>query len=221
MELKELILEHYSYQLRENAKAPESVPQFCREMEISEREFYQNFASFDVVEKSYWRSIIKGVIEAIESGDEFAKFSAQQRLLTFYYAFNEAILDHRSNMLTRFKDLDLWKRPVWLKGFEEEYRSFIKRIIEHGRESGEVAGRGKVSDVYPDGFYLMFRSIIDFNLKDDSEQYERTDAYIEKSVKLAFDVVRTQALDSAIDLARFLVPDMKWKSPFSEKASCS
>jgi hypothetical protein len=48
--------------------------------------------------------------------------------------------------------------------------------------------------------------VIDFSLKDDSRGYERTDAFIEKSVAVAFDLIRTQVVDSALDLARFLAP---------------
>ena len=43
-----------------------------------------------------------------------------------------------------------------------------------------------------------------FNLQDDSEGYERTDEFIEKTVKLAFELIRTQAIDSALDLGKFL-----------------
>jgi hypothetical protein len=41
---------------------------------------------------------------------------------------------------------------------------------------------------------------------DDSKGFERTDAFVEKSAAVAFDLIRTQALDSAVDLARFLLP---------------
>jgi hypothetical protein len=54
--------------------------------------------------------------------------------------------------------------------------------------------------------YLLLRSVIDFHVKDTSARYERSDAYVEKSVNLAFDLLRTQAIDSAFDLLRFLVP---------------
>ncbi|MEI7774534.1 MAG: hypothetical protein WCK17_07130, partial [Verrucomicrobiota bacterium] len=60
--------------------------------------------------------------------------------------------------------------------------------------------------LYPDAFYTHFRGVIDFSLKDDSRGYERTDAFIEKSVAVAFDLIRTQVVDSALDLARFLAP---------------
>jgi ubiquinone biosynthesis protein COQ9 len=50
--------------------------------------------------------------------------------------------------------------------------------------------------------------VISFLLKDESQRFERTDAFIEKTVAFAFDVIRTQAIDSAFDLARFLAPSV-------------
>lgn len=72
--------------------------------------------------------------------------------------------------------------------------------------SGEIAERGRFSSLYPNGLYAHFRGVIDFYLKDDSRNYERTDAFIEKTVAVAFDLIRTQVVDSALDLARFLIP---------------
>ncbi len=63
---------------------------------------------------------------------------------------------------------------------------------------------GPLSKTYPQGLFGHFVTAVEFNLADDSAGFERTDAYIEKSVKLAFDVIGTQALDSAFDLVRFL-----------------
>ena len=39
---------------------------------------------------------------------------------------------------------------------------------------------------------------------DDSAGFEKTDAFVEKSVNLAFDLIGKGALDSAIDFAKFL-----------------
>lgn len=211
METREKILTCYTQHLREEGRTPESIPRFCRDLEISERDFFSQFASFEAVEKAFWQELILDVIQRVESSEEFGTFDARQRLLTFLFAFNEKSLDVRTLMLMRFQNLDIWKKPSWSLGLEESYKEFVKRILDHGRVSGEVAGRGKVSGIYPEGFYLVFRAVIDFNMKDESSGFERTDAFIEKSVNLAFDVVRTQALDSALDLLRFLVPDLKWK----------
>jgi ubiquinone biosynthesis protein COQ9 len=61
--------------------------------------------------------------------------------------------------------------------------------------------------------YIHFRAVIAFLLKDESQRFERTDAFIEKTVAFAFDLIRTQAIDSGIDLARFLVPSAWGKLP--------
>jgi hypothetical protein len=70
----------------------------------------------------------------------------------------------------------------------------------------EIAERGRLSALYPEALYLHLRGAIDFNLRDESRGYERTDAFIEKTVAVAFDLLRTQVFDSALDLARFLIP---------------
>jgi hypothetical protein len=52
--------------------------------------------------------------------------------------------------------------------------------------------------------------VIDFHLRDSSPRYERTDAFIEKSTTVLFDLIGRQVLDSGFDLLRFLLP--KWTS---------
>jgi len=97
-------------------------------------------------------------------------------------------------------------RPGWLRGFETRFKAFASAIVNKGTESGGIADRGRFTPLYPEALYLHLRSVIDFYLKDDSKGFERTDAFVEKSAAAAFDIVRTQALDSAVDLARFLIP---------------
>jgi hypothetical protein len=48
------------------------------------------------------------------------------------------------------------------------------------------------------GFILLFWK------EDDSAGFEKTDAAVEKSVNLAFDLIGKGAVDSAIDFAKFL-----------------
>ena len=63
-----------------------------------------------------------------------------------------------------------------------------------------------MGNVYPEVLYIHWRSVLEYFLKDESTRFERTDAFIEKTVELAFDLLRTQAVDSAADLIRFLLP---------------
>jgi AcrR family transcriptional regulator len=206
METRTRIISAFCDTLREHGRPPETVFAFCKQLGITEREFFTEFASFDAVEGAYWEQLVDGVAAAVESGPEWPDFNARQRLLSFLYAFCEASLDHRSVMLARLSKLGPLPKPAFLKGFETRFKVFAKGVLEHGVALGEVAERGRLAALYPDALYTHFRGVVDFFLKDDSRGYERTDAFIEKSVAVAFDLVRTQIVDSAFDLARFLLP---------------
>jgi hypothetical protein len=206
METRDRILSAFSEHLREHGKHPETVFAFCKQLEIPERDFFREFASFEVVESQYWENLVGHVVHGVEAGVEWHEFGAKQRLLAFLYAFCEAALDHRSLMLSRLAPLGPLSKPPFLKGFERRFRAFAKDVLEHGVAGAEVAERGRLASLYPDALYTHFRGVIDFYLKDDSQNYERTDAFIEKTVAVAFDLIRTQVVDSALDLARFLIP---------------
>jgi AcrR family transcriptional regulator len=206
MDTRARIIEAFSETLRETGHPPETVFGFCKRLDLPERDFFTEFASLHAVENAYWEQIIHRVILAVESGAEWAAFDARQRLLSFLYAFFEDALNHRSLLLARLAKLGPLARPDFLRGFESRFKAFAKAIVAHGVASGEIAERGRLSALYPEVLYLHLRGVIDFNLRDESRGYERTDAFIEKTVAVAFDLLRTQVFDSALDLARFLIP---------------
>lgn len=191
---------------REHGRAPDSVFRLCREVGVEERDFYSAFASLDTVESAYWERLLGRVIGAVEAGPEWAGFTARQRLLAFLYAFFEAALGERSLILLRIAPLRVTDRPAFLRGFEARFERFADQLIAHGRTTGEIADRGRLTRVYPRGLYAHLRACLEFYARDTSEGFERTDAFIEKTVALAFDVARPQAIDSAVDLVRFLLP---------------
>jgi Tetracyclin repressor-like, C-terminal domain len=190
--------------LKEHGELPKSVYSFCKGLGIEEKEFFTEFSSLEAVEGSFWKGIITKVRSAVESGGEWASFSVKQKLLAFLYAFFEEALHHRSLFLMRIAPLRTTETPVALRGFETEYKSFAESLLRQGTESREVADRGRFNHLYPAGLYLQLRGLIEFNLKDESAGFEQTDAMIEKSVVLAFDLLRTQAIESAVDLAKMM-----------------
>ncbi|MES2309198.1 MAG: hypothetical protein V4507_10110 [Verrucomicrobiota bacterium] len=200
------IIDAYQDYLSESGKAPESVTKFCKSLKITERVFFQNFSSLEDVESHLWSNMIIEVIQSVESGKEFNQFNAEQRLLVFGFAFLEKSLDYRSTMLLRFKKIGPFHLSCSLEGFSDQFKSYAQRIVDHGKKTGEIANRSKLLSLYKEGLYLVFQGLIQFNLRDKSQGFERSDAYWEKSVKLCFDLMKSQAIDSAFDLAKFLIP---------------
>jgi AcrR family transcriptional regulator len=204
MEPNHLITKYKQHVLEEGAP-PASVFKFSKGLGVSERQFFDHFASFEALEASIWQQLVADTITAIRAGKEWQGFTAQQKLLTFYYAFFENALDERSLLLLRFPR---WKcaqsSSSQLGAMKREFNAFAAELITEGTENNEVACRGKINHTYPTALFGHFLSAIEFNLTDDSPRFERTDAFIEKSVRLAFDLITSNALESAFDLVRFL-----------------
>ncbi|MEM9016083.1 MAG: TetR family transcriptional regulator C-terminal domain-containing protein [Verrucomicrobiota bacterium] len=200
------VIDRYIETVLETGHPPVSVYAFAKSLEVGEREFYEHFPSLEALEGMTWAKTVHDTVAAVESGEEWASFSARQKLLTFLFAYSDRLLDHRSFFLVRFPRLskgEPFKHPK-LHEMRDAFVPFANSILEGGRETGEVACRGRLTSAYPDGLFGHLLSVIEFNLEDTSKGFERTDAFIEKTVRLAFDLIGTQAIDSAFDLVRFL-----------------
>ena len=204
METREKISKAYADHLREHGAAPATVFRFTRDLGIEERGFFAEFANFDAVESEMWGGMVDHVARAVTAGDEWAGFTARQRLLAFLFAFCEESLSWRSLLLVRVGRSGSLAWPPHLRGLESGYKKFLLPVLEDGQASGEIVERGPLHRVYPAVFQAHFRAVVDFHLRDSSPGFERTDAFIEKSTTLAFELLGKQAIDSAFDFAKFL-----------------
>jgi hypothetical protein len=205
---RSMISEAYMGNIRKDGHAPASVHRFCQDLGISEKDFYMAFPNLDSVEKHFWKAWIESIFTAVSAGKEWSSFSAKERYLAFLFAFTGEALEHRSLLEQRFGKLTLLCRPTSLDSLKNSFKDFASDLIHHGMDQGEIAHRGALGNLYPEVLYIHWRSVLEYFLKDDSEGFERTDAFIEKTVEFAFDLLRTQAIDSAADLARFLLPQI-------------
>jgi AcrR family transcriptional regulator len=208
--LRASILEAFASHWSEEGHPPRSVARFCKGLGINEVLFFKHFPSFHAVEKAFWRHWIAEVITAVADGDDWQVFSARERYLAFLFALTQSATERRSLLLERFHDISPLAHPGALEGMRTEFLDFARGLLEHGMEEGEIADRRGLNNLYPGILYVHLRWVIDQWIKDESEGFERTDAFIEKTVALAFDLFRSQALDSAADLLRFLLPGNPW-----------
>ncbi|MEM1059201.1 MAG: TetR family transcriptional regulator C-terminal domain-containing protein [Verrucomicrobiota bacterium] len=208
METRERIIQAYQHYLREKGRQPATVFKFCQSLEIGEKDFFANFSSFDSVESAFWEELAGKTADAVTQGPDWAGFGARQRLLSYLFAFLEESLHYRSLLLVRVAPLKLKDNPAYLRGLRRRFVEFAEaEIVGPGIESGEIADRGRINELYAKSFYLILRGVMNYHLHDESTGFERTDAAAEKSVTFAFDLMRRQALDAAFDLAKFLKSD--------------
>jgi AcrR family transcriptional regulator len=202
------IAEAYREQVLTSGK-PASVFTFCKNIGISESDFYQHFASFEAIEKSIWSVLIETTRKRMEADADYQTFGAREKILTFYFSLVEALKTDRSFVLHQLKG---WKQPLmpaFLKGFKTSFDEWINSVLNAGKVSGEVANRPFLDKRYDALFWMHFMFILQFWSHDDSANFEKTDAAIEKSVNLAFDLIGKGVLDNALDFGKFLYQNAK------------
>lgn len=188
-------------------KQPPSVYAFCEKHDLSEGDFYAHFSSFYSIEGAYWKSLVSDTVATLHNDEDAKTYDAHQKLLAFYYTFFELVLKNRSRLLTRFpKGVSPGKNGC-LKGFNSEFKSFATNLLAQGREEDLISScDGRLNEAHEHGLYAQLRTLINFYRQDASENFEDTDALIEKSVKFAFDAARMPLVDSGLDLIRFALP---------------
>ena len=88
-QLKEKIFDAYSSAVLEQEKEPKSVYLFCKELGISEAEFYQYFGSLNHVKGQIFCQFFDNALGLIIKGKEFAMQRPKEKLLSFYFTFFE------------------------------------------------------------------------------------------------------------------------------------
>jgi hypothetical protein len=195
----------YVEYMLENGKRPPSVYKFTSELGISENEFYGHFGSFDGLERTIWASFLQTTLDRLSNDKPFAGFSTREKLLAFYYTFFEELKSSRSFVLIQLQNRNrLEIIPEFLKDFRKSFESFVDSILKTGKANGEVANRPYLDKTYPELFWMHMGFVLFFWRDDNSAGFQKTDAAIEKSVNLAFDLIGKGAVDTAVDFAKFL-----------------
>ncbi|HYG03533.1 MAG TPA: TetR family transcriptional regulator C-terminal domain-containing protein [Chryseosolibacter sp.] len=199
------ILLAYMNHLLLHGKRPDSVFKFALDLGIKEDDFYNYYASFEAIERQVWKGFLDKTMLRLNADESFAGFTSREKILAFYYTFFEDLKSSRSFVLLQLenqKRLEL--TPGFLKDFKVQFEQFVTNILNGGIESSEIAKRPYIDERYPSLFWMHLGFLLMFWRDDSSMGFEKTDAAIEKSVNVAFDLIGHGAVDSVVDFAKFM-----------------
>lgn len=201
----QIVSEYVKYCLKQG-HAPANVFLFCEHLDVTETEFYSHFSSLEKVEESVLVIRWQDVASKFFQDQQFATYGITEKLLTLHFAFIENLREIRSYLLWKFRD---WKNPTdqmkGLMGLREAFQSTVKPMLDVASASGEIPDRNVISKLNIEALGMNLAFVIHFWLKDDSTDFERTDACIEKSVQLTMDFVGRNAVDKLFDFGKFLI----------------
>lgn len=203
--LRAQIIEAYWSDYLEEGHPPASVFKLAKTHQFTEAEFFGEFASLSALEAVTWEQLVLNTLNTLQADEDYPGYPARQKLLAFAYTYLEHALGQRSRLLAAFPRFQPGPVPAVLKKHRKAFQDWAESLVKEAIASKEIADRKQLSDRYPDLLFGWFWYVCDYHLRDDSEQFQDTDALIEKSVNTFFDGAGNQFFDSAFDLAKFLL----------------
>ena len=144
-------------------------------------------------------------LDMIRGEEVYKDYSVREKLLSLYFSFFEKLKNNRSfAILSLERSRNPLQRRELLEKVRKSYINYVNVLVKEGMESGEIVSRPYITDKYGDLMWPQFVFVLEFWMKDSSKDFERTDAAIEKAVNLSFDLMGQTAVDSAVDLVKFL-----------------
>lgn len=206
IDYKETIINGYVEHILEHGKQPASVFKFAKSLNMKEEEFYNYFTSFEAIKSAVWEMIFEKTVAELEGQEVYPSYTTREKLLGFFFTWIEHLKKNRSYLLSLYGGKPDFKNPLpqEVKTFKSKVKEFANELILEGKETEEIANRPYISDRYDEAIWLQVLFVFQFWIKDTSPGFEKTDAAIEKSVNLAFDLMGKSAVDSFVDFAKFL-----------------
>lgn len=184
---------------------PKSVYAFAKDNNFDESKFYEFFTSFEALEQSIFKVFFDNTHAALEKSDDYQSFDARNKLLSFYYTFFENLTANRSYVVHALKgNKNDMKSLKVLSHLKKSFNNYIEHLginlIDVRQDQlQKIQNRGLKESAW---FQLLVT--MKFWLDDTSPSFEKTDIFIEKSVKASFDLIDTTPLKSIIDFGKFL-----------------
>lgn len=202
---KDKIVSMYmNYTLEYNEK-PKSVFHFTKINDFTEAEFYTYFGTLEIIEKEIFNMFFDKTIELLNKNTDYEVYDMKSKLLSFYFTFFELVTANRSYVVLTLKQhQNQLKNVMILSDLRKKFKTYISEIITDDFRTQQEKLQEFQEKATTESFWFQFLLTIKFWLDDSSAAFEKTDIYIEKSVKASFELMNITPLDSLIDFGKFI-----------------
>jgi len=129
----------------------------------------------------------------------------KSKMLSFYFTFFEMLSANRSYVVMSLKEhQNQLKNLMQLSSLRTEFKHYVSGIITDEDRIKFEKLQNFQDKAIQESAWIQFLLTLKFWMDDESPAFEKTDIYIEKSVKLSFELMNIAPLDSLIDFGKFL-----------------
>ncbi|MES2241114.1 MAG: TetR family transcriptional regulator C-terminal domain-containing protein [Bacteroidota bacterium] len=202
---KESVVSMYmDYTLEHNEK-PKSVYLFSKLNEFTEAEFYTFFGNLESIEKEIYNLFLEKTIQLIHKDPNYESYDMKSKLLSFYFTFFELLAANRSYVtMSLNENKNQLKNLLQLSVLRTNFKKFIGEITTDEFRIQQEKLQDIQEKAIQESAWIQFLFTLKFWLEDGSANFERTDIYIEKSVKLSFELLNIAPINSLIDFGKFI-----------------
>ena len=198
---------YMTYRLENNEK-PKSVYQFAKTNGFDEKEFYRFFGTIESVEKEIFKTFLDKTIELIQKDANYESYDMKSKILSFYFTFFELLSANRSYLVLSLKEhQNQLKNLMQLSSLRIGFKNYITEIISDEVRTQHEKFQNFQEKAIQETSWIQFLLTMKFWLDDESPAFEKTDLYIEKSVKATFELMNIAPIDSLIDFGKFILKE--------------
>jgi hypothetical protein len=199
------IISWYMEYVLENNEQPKSIFSFAKHHNFEEGAFYKYFGSFEAVEKGIFKAFFDNTMLPLSKSGDYDAFDARNKLLSFYYTFFENLTANRSYVVYALEGRkNQLKSLQTLSELKKSFSGYIEGLNIETLDLKEERLEKFQQRTLKESAWFQLLVTMKFWIDDTSASFEKTDIFIEKSVKASFDLIDTTPLKSIIDLGKFL-----------------
>src|SRR5690606_35389686 len=128
-------------------------------------------------EKDIWLAIFQATIDQLKADETYQSYSAQEKLLAFYFLWVQNLKADRSYILLQ---KERFRFPVLQQGqldtFRKAFMQYAEELVKEVYQTNEIRERKYISDQYVHGFWVQALFVLRYWIHDSSPQFEMTDA---------------------------------------------
>jgi hypothetical protein len=199
------ILTLYMDWVSEHKIKPNNVEEFCEQVNLDEDNFYKHFKSLKKVEKTIFNELFNNSLEVLNESEEFTSFDGKNKLLSLYFTFFENLNLNRTYIEIALKGCkNQLKSYKTLSSLKKSFIGFVDHL-ELSESILPIDGLEKFqSNLISQSAWIQLLITIKFWLEDNSESFEKTDIFIEKSINTSFELIENKFLKNIFDLGKFV-----------------
>jgi hypothetical protein len=202
---REKIVSMYMNYTLENNDKPKSVYNFTKLNNFSEAEFYNFFGTMESVEKEIFKMFLEKTVELLQKDQDYETYDMKSKMLSFYFTFFELLSANRSYVTMSLKQHhNELKNLMQLSSLRSSFKNYVAGIISDEYRIKQEKLQNFQEKAIQETSWIQLLLTLKFWLEDSSPAFEKTDLYIEKSIKATFELMNITPLDSLIDFGKFI-----------------